>query len=720
MPILARRQLLAGAALAGGAALFPRLACAAGPSLPVARVEPVTDRLWGETIVDPYRWMENPADPDWLPWITAQNDATRRTLDALPRRAAFLRRIGELSGAVTQVVNARAAAGTLFFERRMAGETQYRLFARLADGREQLLADPESFGRAGENASVDWWLPAPDGRHVVLGVSLGGTEAAVGHVVEVASGKLLADRLADVPYAAPAWLPNGIGFFYNRFAGRPIGAADYYNDRTAWLHRVGTAQVADVKVAGAGVAAGVTMSAISSPELQTGVESAYVAMTMHEGYQRGFALYLARRDALLAGRPEWRRICGPDDGIADLALSGDHLFLVATAGSERGRLLRLDAATGTLATATVVLPEGPAVIDELNAGVDGTWVTLNDGGEQRLAFQPGVGVLQPVALPYTGWIQAVAVDPGSGEALVRVTGWLNPPTLFRAAPHGSVRDTGLQSQPALGQERFAARRLFATAKDGTRVPVTVIAAKGPPRVAPCFVHVYGAYQWPSQPIFDTRSLAWLEAGGTIATAHVRGGGEYGRAWHEGGMKVTKPNTWRDLIACCEALVRAGYAQAGKIAIDGGSAGGIAVSRAMEERPELFGAVVHIHGMANTLRAEFEPNGQPNIPEFGTVKEEAGYRALKAMDGYHGVQPGRRYPPVLLTTGLNDARVAPYNSGKLAARLRAANAGNVALLSVDMAGGHVANALARDQADREAADVYAFVWAALSSEPISLR
>lgn len=714
MPMLARRQLLAHAALAGGAALLPRIARAATPALPVARVEPVTEQLWGDTVVDPYRWMENPADRDWLPWVRAQNDAARRILKALPRWRPFLRRIGELSGDTVQVVNARAVGGVLFFERRAAGATTYLLIARQPDGRERVLLDPAAFGKDGQTASLDWWLPAPDARHVVLGISLGGSEAATGHLVDVASGRVLADRLRDVPYAAPAWLPDGSGLFYNRFAGRPRDAADYYNDRTAWLHHVGTDQAADVKVAGAGVAMGVTMTAISSPELQTGIGSAHVAMIVREGYQRGFALYLARRDALLARQPAWRRICGPDDGIADLALSGAHLFLVATAGTERGRLLRLDADTGTLATATVVLPQGDAVIDELNAGVDGTWVTLNDGGEQRLAFQPAAGALRPVALPYAGWVQAVAVDPGEGQALVRVSGWLNPPTLFRTAPDGTARDTGLQPRPALDLDRFTVRRLFAVARDGTRVPLTVIAAKGVPRVSPCYVRVYGAYQWPSQPTFDTRSLAWLEAGGVFATAHVRGGGECGRAWHEGGMKATKPNTWRDLIACCETLVRDGYARAGGIAIDGGSAGGIAVCRAMEERPELFGAVLCVHGMTNTLRAEFEPNGQPNVPEFGTVREEAGYRALKAMDGYHSVEAGRGYPPILLTTGLNDARVAPHNATKMAARLLAADRANVALLSVDMAGGHVANALSRDRADREAADMYAFAAAALTS------
>lgn len=211
-------------------------------------------------------------------------------------------------------------------------------------------------------------------------------------------------------------------------------------------------------------------------------------------------------------------------------------------------------------------------------------------------------------------------------------------------------------------------------------------------------------------MFDARGIAFLEAGGIIATAHVRGGGEYGRAWHEAGMKATKPNTWRDLIDCCEALIASGYTTKRQLAIVGGSAGGITVGRAMTERPDLFAAVISKVGMSNPLRAEFEPNGQPNVPEFGSIKDQPGFRALKAMDSYHAVKDGVRYPAIMLTTSRNDARVAPYNAAKMAARMQAANPLGTVLLRVDFEGGHDMNDLSKSQLDAEYADDFAFIFA----------
>ena len=534
----------------------------------------------------------------------------------------------------------------------------------------------------------------------------------MGHVVDVTTGKRLDDRLEHVPYAAASWLSDSSGFFYNRFAGRPASSSDYYNDRSVWLHRVGSAQSTDHQIMATGVDSNVTMKAVSSPEIQVGVGSAHLAMLVRDGYVREFALYVAEVAAVLNGKPAWRRICGPQEGISDFALSGNALFVVSTKDKPRGELLVLDAAKGTLADARRVLPASEVVLDELTAGRDGTYVTVNDGGEQSLLFVPVDGEVRPIALPFAGWIQSVAVAPLDGQTLVRMTSWLEPGAIFAvSSATGSAARSLLQARPNIDLSAYETRRIFAAARDGTRIPISVIARKGRPKAAArCLIHVYGAYQWPSQPVFDVRGVAFLEAGGVIATAHVRGGGEYGRTWHEQGQKATKPNTWRDLIACCETLIAQGYTARKKIAIVGGSAGGIAVGRAMTERPELFGAVISKVGMSNPLRAEFEPNGKPNIPEFGTVTDKAGFEALLAMDSYHAVRSGVSYPPILLSTGINDARVAPHNAAKMAARLQAAYPSSKTLLRVNFEAGHDANSLSKTDADADYADDLAFVLA----------
>ncbi len=709
---LSRRRFLTGAATVGGIALMPRIArAAAAPRPPVARIEPVAETLWGEQVVDRYRWLENTADRDWMPFTRGQDAYARGVLAACPDRPRLLKRIAELSGDVTQVTYPKPAGDIRFLQKREAGAAGARIVAHHPDGHEQVLADPATFAAGGGPAAITWWVPSPTGRYLAFGVALAGSENAVGHVVEVASGRLLADRVADARYAGASWLPDDSGFFYNRFAGRPAGSADFYSDRSLWLHRVDTAQGSDRKIMAAGMDAGVPMSAISSPEMQVGIGSDHVALLMRDGYVRAFAIYLARRDDVLAGRAKWRRICRADEGVADFALSGDTLYVVSNRPAANGALLGIDAATGTLADARVLVPAGATVLDELNAGRDGTFVTVNDGGEQSLFFQPSAGKLRPVALPYSGWVQSVAVNQRDGGALVRITSWLQPGTIFAVDGRtGAATRTTLQRRPAIDLAPYEYRRIFATARDGTRVPVSIVRRKGPIAAAPCLVHAYGAYQWPSQPVFDARNIAFLEAGGIIATAHVRGGGEYGRAWHEAGMKATKPNTWRDLIDCCEALIAQGHTSQRQLAIFGGSAGGITVGRAMTERPDLFAAVISKVGMSNPLRAEFEPNGQPNVPEFGSIGDEAGYRGLKAMDSYHAVKDGVRYPAILLTTSSNDARVAPHNAAKMAARLQAANPGGVALLRIDFAGGHDMNDLSKAMSDAEYADDFAFVLA----------
>ncbi|MEG3123391.1 prolyl oligopeptidase family serine peptidase [Sphingomonas sp. GB1N7] len=711
-PSLSRRRFLTTAAMAGGMALLPRAARAAGASRPpIARIEPVTETLWGERIVDRYRWLENTADRDWMPFMRGQDAYARSVLDAYPDRPRLLKRIAAMSGDVTQVTYPKPAGSIRFLQKREAGAANYRIVAHYPDGREQVLADPATFATDRSPASISWWVPSPTGRYLAFGVALAGTENAVGHVVEVASARLLPDRIVDAQYAAASWLPDDSGFFYNRFAGRPVGSPDYYNDRSLWLHRVDTAQSVDRKIMAAGMNAAVPMSAISSPELQVGIGTDHVALVMRDGYVRAFAIYLARRYEVLAGKAAWRQICRADEGVADFALSGDTLYVISNNASANGALLGIDAATGTLATARVLMPAGKTVLDELNAGRDGTFVTVNDGGEQSLFFQPSTGPMRPVALPYAGWVQSVAVNPADGGALIRITSWLQPGTIFAiAARTSAATNTGLQQRPAIDLSPYEYRRIVATARDGTRVPISIIRRKGRIVAAPCLVHAYGAYQWPSQPVFDARGIAFLEAGGIIATAHVRGGGEYGRAWHEGGQKATKPNTWRDLIDCCETLIAQDYTSSRQLAIIGGSAGGITVGRAMTERPDLFAAVISKVGMSNPLRAEFEPNGQPNVPEFGSIKDEAGFRGLKAMDSYHAVKDGARYPAVMLTTSSKDARVAPHNAAKMAARLQAANPSGIALLRIDFEGGHDMNDLSKAKTDLEYADDFAFVLA----------
>lgn len=692
------------------------LACGAAPAAaadapPVARVEPVVERIWGEEVVDPYRWLEDRNDRDTMPFFQGQAAFARARLDAIPGRAALLDRVRRLSGEVPAIVSPQEAGDRLFYEKRPAGASYFSLYVRdAAGGPERLVLDPARLDSGAGLPSLAWWMASPDGRNVVVGLAPAGTESAEIRVVS-AGGELGPVRIPGGDYARPSWLPDGSGFFYNRLSGAPRGSAAYYLDSTVRLHRLGTDPDADPVILGRGPGAAVAMEPIDQPSLLVTPGSTRVLAEIAPGYARERILHTADLAAVVAGRASWAKVCGAEDRVRDFALHGDDLDLITTARAERGEVVRVPAAAPDLARGRVVVPAGPSVIEALHAARDGVYFVVMDAGLQRLRRLDGRGRVADVGLPFEGWVQAVAAAPDRDGALVRATGWVNPPAIYRCDPAtGAAADTGLQPAPPIDLSPYEATRLDVEAAPGVRVPITVVARKGTPLDgrSPMILNVYGAYGWPSLPSFQPRSVAFLERGGVLATAHVRGGGEFGRAWHEAGRKATKPNTWADLIASSEELIRRGWTRPDRLAIAGGSAGGIAVGRAMTERPDLFAAVISRVGMANTIRAEFEQNGRPNIPEFGTVADEAGYRGLKAMDTYQAVRDGVRYPAVLLTTGINDPRVAPHNAAKLAARLQRATAsGRPVLLRVDFDAGHGIGST-RDQLDAEAADEFAFV------------
>jgi prolyl oligopeptidase len=321
------------------------------------------------------------------------------------------------------------------------------------------------------------------------------------------------------------------------------------------------------------------------------------------------------------------------------------------------------------------------------------------------------GHVADIALLFDGTISEVFTAANEDGALILLSGWLTPTGVWSVDANGKLADTGITPKPPIDVSGYETKRFFATAKDGVKIPYSLIYRKGLKLDgrAPAFISAYGSYgASPFTPNFTARTLALIDAGAIVGYANVRGGGEYGREWHKAGQLANKPNTWRDLIAVCEDLVAKKYTSPEHLAIGGRSAGGITVGRALTERPELFAAVVSGVGWSNPLRYVVEQNGFGEEPEWGAVREESGYRALKSIDSYQAVKDGTPYPAVLLTTGVTDPRVAPFHVAKMAARLQAASSsGKPILLRVDYDAGHGIGST-RAQQDREAADTYAFL------------
>ena len=715
-----RRDLFAGLGSLGGVLLTRRVpaispattattaATPAIPPAPVARVEVVKDTYFGETVSDPYRWMENDKDPDWLPFLKGQNQHTRAVLDAIPGRAQLLQQIQRLSGDAALTRRAQRAGGKLFFEQRPVGADNYKLFVR-EHAVERTLIDPTVLSGAGGHLSLDWWAPSPDGSRVVYGLSKDGSEDSVLHVLNVAEGRDLPERIEHTQSAEPAWLDDGTGFFYNQLTGA-VGTPERYLDSQARFHRLGSDPASDPILMKRGLDPNVSYERIQAPYIVTFRGSGHALLVLAD-VRAERRLFLAPVADVVANRARWVPVAAFEDEVTDVALDGSTIWLLANKGHPRGRILKASIGSPAVAHAVEVVPEGPAVIQRFELAKDGLYLDIMDGGISRLRRLSRNDQVVEIKLPFEGALRALAGDPTEEGALFSFMGWLTPLDIWSVDAGGKTSATGITPKPAIDVSAYEVKRALATARDGTRVPYTLIYRKGLKRdgQTPAWISAYGSYGAVAYtPAFAGRTLALVDAGFIVGYANVRGGGEYGRDWHRAGQLMNKPNTWRDLIDVCEELCRDKYTSPQRLAIGGRSAGGITVGRALTERPDLFAAVIDGVGWSNPLRYVAEDNGYGEEPEWGAISEEAGYRALKLIDSYQHVEDHVAYPAVLLTTGVTDPRVGPFHVAKMAARLQAASSsGKPILLRVDFEAGHGIGST-RAQQDHEAADTYAFL------------
>ena len=698
-----------GVVVAAASANVARAPAGPIPPTPVAPVAVVEDTYFGETLRDPYRWMENDKDPDWLPFLKGQNAHARALLDAIPGREALGARIEALSGDTAVTARVQRAGGRLFFQQRPAGADNYKLFVR-GDGAETVLIDPTAMKVAGGgHISLDWWRASPDGRRLVYGLSANGSEDSVLHVITVPDGNDLPETIANTQDASPQWLDDSSGFFYNQLTGK-VDTPERFLDSQARFHRLGTDPAADPILMKRGLAADVAYDKIQTPVIGTfpGADHAVLFLADVRPETR---LFIAPVADALAGRARWVPIADFSDEITDIDIDGADIFLLANHGTPRGRILKTSVGAPSLANAVEVVPQGPVVIESFSRAKDGLYLKMMDGGVSRLRRLGPGGHVAEVALPFDGTIGQVSATRAETGALFSYTGWLTPAATWSVNQDLAVADTRITPTPAIDVSPYETLRGFATAKDGVKIPYSLIYRKGLKRdgTTPAWISAYGSYGAAAYtPSFAGRILALIDAGFIVGYANVRGGGEYGRAWHKAGQLANKPNTWRDLIAVCETLCADGWTSSSRLAIGGRSAGGITVGRAMTERPDLFAAVIDGVGWSNPLRYASEQNGFGEEPEWGVISDPAGYRALKSIDSYQHVVDGAPYPAVLLTTGVTDPRVAPFHAGKMTARLQAATSSKRPIvLRVDFDAGHGVGST-RGQQDREAVDTYAFL------------
>jgi prolyl oligopeptidase len=719
MPHFSRRAFLASTAgLAVAAAVRPALAAqyvkpvdvVIGNGPPVAPVRPVVETYFGQKVTDRYRWMES-KDAEWKAYTRAEGDYTAQVMAKIPGRTALADAISKNTGAIVAVLGVQTGGTKIFTEIRPAGAATGKLFVRDGlTGKDTKIIDPDTYAKPGSHAALDWWSASPDGSHVVFGISEGGSEQSTLRVLITDTGALLPEVIDRTADASPGWLPDGSGFFYNRLQDVPPDSVEYEQKSVCWLHRLNTDQATDVKILGQGLSPEITVQDIDFPFVGTAPGSDIVIGALVSGVQNELTLYAAKLADAAAGKPVWTKICGPADAVTGLALRGDEIFLLTHKHAARYRVVKTTAAKPSFADATEVVPQGQGVIRNIAVAKDALYVLeLDEGlaGVRRLGTDGSI----TVALPFAGSVDegTFYADTLHDGAWFLLQSWARPTVVCHAAGDVAVQ-TDLAPLPPIDVSGYTSEETFATARDGTRVPLSIVYRKGLKHdgSAPLLLEAYGAYGITFDPYFVARWLPFLDLGGVFAVAHVRGGGELGEDWHLAGQKAKKYRTWQDTEDCAVHLVRAGYTSHRRLAVMGESAGGITVGRLMTERPELAAVVISMVGVSDAMRSEFSPNGPPNIPEFGTVTTEQGFRDLFAMDAYQHVHDGVKYPSVLLTTGLNDPRVASWEPTKMAARLQAATASkNPVLLRVDTDAGHGFGST-RQQRDVLMADVTAFI------------
>lgn len=699
-----------------------------GSGLPATRVEVVRETHFGVTVEDPYRWLEDAGSGEVCAWLAAQAGHSRSVLHALPQRAEIRAQLAQLAREGDAVpLQVRIAGGAVFYLRQKAGSEIAALMVRSLSGTaERTVLDPNRLGGASHSA-IDWHVPSPDGRLVACGVSRAGSERSLVHVVDADSGDIREAVVDGVAFAFVGWLADGHGsygsFVYHRYRDVPAGVPpdeERLNSRSL-RHRIGDDPSRDVVVLARDLNPRLPLTERDRPFLALSPHGRW-ALVLVSHSSLGLETTADLGDCTLYVAPvggladpascPWQRVARVEDDVTAYALGEDALYLVVGRDSPRYQVVAIGLTDAGPQQRRVVVPAGERVVEAVILAGDYLLVRDLEGGIGRVRrIRVDGAVAEDISLPVSGSVEEWAAEADHTEVLLRLSSWTVAPRLHRCdVGTGAVDETGWLPAPPIDFADIEAHEVQVPARDGTAIPLSVMHRRGLHYDGenPTLITAYGSFGYSLRPSFAPELLPWYKRGGVFAVAHVRGGGENGRDWHESGRGTHKETTITDLIDCGEYLIANGYTRPERLAAEGASAGGITVGGAMVRRPELFAAVVLRVPVANALRAEVGANGPINVPEFGSITTEEGLAGLLIMDCYHRVRDGTRYPAVLLTGGMNDPRLDVWQPAKMAARLqKASTSGRPVLLRIDDEAGHGFGAT-QSQRDDELADMLAFL------------
>ena len=682
---------------------------APGPQRPATRTQEVVDTVHGVRISDPYRWLEDGDSVEVKAWVEAQNSYAASLLQARPGRARVRERLAGLLSIGT--IGAPEVRGQRYFHTRREGTVQNQpiLYVRQGlDGADRPLVDPNPMSGDG-TAALDWWYPSRDGSLLAYGVSTGGDEKSVLKVRDVATGKDLPVVIPHTRYCSLAWLPDNSGFFYTRYPAPgsvPAGQENY--NRHVFFHRLGTDPVDDPEIFGAERRPEEIIQIDLSPD------GRWLTAMVFDGWTRSDLLVreLSRQGS---------RFVPVAQGLDALFMGGvvdGTLYVRTNFAAPRYRLLAVDPAHPERPGWKILIPESDAVLSQFLV-VGGQVVTLAmKHASSRVAVHgPDGARLRDIPLPGLGTIERLSGEHDGKEAFFDFSSYTVPPLVTRCDLETRTTTVWGKVAADVDLSRFEVEQVFFPSKDGTRLSMFIVSLKGLKRdgANPTLLYGYGGFDVSQMPEFSRALVLWLERGGVFAEVNLRGGGEYGEAWHRAGMLEKKQNVFDDFAAAAEWLIGKKYTRPDRLGIRGGSNGGLLVGAALTQRPELFKTVVCQVPLLDMVRYHSFRIARLWVPEYGSAESPDQFRYLHAYSPYHHVRKGAAYPSVLLTTADSDSRVDPMHGRKMAALLQTSTgSGQPILLRTETRAGHGIGKPLSKQID-EAADVWTFLFWQLGLE-----
>jgi prolyl oligopeptidase len=681
-----------------------------------AKTIPVVETLHGRKITDNYRYMEA-LDPATIAWMKSQGAYTRSLLDSIKPLAALKAENAKFSASFG-LIQGYVHFGTRgFYEERAPGSDNFDLMVSDAAGIRKIV-DIAALRAAhgGKPYAINFFLASPDGNKVAVGISEGGSEDASITVYDATSGAQIAGPIDRAQFGATSWSDDSKLLYFIRLQKTAANApaTDKYLNATADAWDLKSEPVA---LLGASLGHGPALTPVEAPAIAISVGAPVAGALSINGVQNEIAMWLAPAARVNDPKVTWTKFITREDGITAVDMRGAEIFLLSHKDAPMFKVLSVRAGQPLAAAATLVPAQADRVIEGIHVAADALYVLARHGAySQLLRIPSGATSIEEVALPFRGHIGEAFADPRVPGITLDLSSFITPPTEFVYDPaNKAFSDLKIGARGDFVAADYSLSDLQAKASDGVLVPLSLLQPKSAKGAQITIIEAYGSYGIAEVADFSIRRAATMRQGITYGVCHVRGGGELGEQWRLGGKDANKHNTWGDLIACSEYLIARGVTTPAKLFILGGSAGGITMGRSLTERPDLFAGVLDLVPSANTLRAEFTAGGPANIPEFGSITTAEGVSNLYEMDTIQHIKKGTQYPAVMVTTGLNDPRVAPWEPAKLAAALQASGTAKPVLLRIDEEAGHGIGST-KTQGDELGADVIAFVfWRAGRSE-----